>query len=65
MTVLLVSTVVGYNIDRIRSFVARKREEASAKRPRAKRRTGTWDDLLSTPESSTARPPDDPAPPPT
>jgi hypothetical protein len=57
--------VVGYNLDRIRSFNRRLKEKAAAKRTRAKRRTGTWDKLLGAPASSTPQPPDDPDPPPT
>jgi hypothetical protein len=45
---LLTSTVVGYNVDRIRSFARRMRENAAKKTTRAKRRSGTWTDVLST-----------------
>ncbi len=45
-SVLLAFTVAGYNVDRIRSFVARKKSEATSPRTRAKRRSGTWTDLL-------------------
>jgi hypothetical protein len=49
VTVLLAFTLVGYNLDRIRSFLA-STEAATARltgrRPRAKRRRGTWTDLL-------------------
>jgi hypothetical protein len=61
MTVLLASTIVGYNVDRIRSFLARKAEEVqqAAGRPtRAKRRRGTWSDLLDV--ESNASGPDPP-----
>jgi hypothetical protein len=59
MTLLLAFTVVGYNLDRIRSFLARKAEEkAEAEKPRerAKRKTGTWTDIASK-RSSTGRDP--------
>jgi hypothetical protein len=45
-SILLAFTVAGYNIDRIRSFIDRMAVEATAPRKRAKRRQGTWADLL-------------------
>jgi hypothetical protein len=49
LTVLLAFTVAGYNVDRIRSFLMRKAEQASDPRRRAKRRRGTLEQLLSEP----------------
>jgi hypothetical protein len=61
MTVLLGFTVAAYNLDRIRSFRAKRAEADGAPRPRAKRRGGTWADVVSVPsrlvsERSTAPP---------
>lgn len=51
MTLLLGFTVVGYNLDRIRSFRAKRAAEKAQteKQPkrRAKRKTGTWTDIES------------------
>jgi hypothetical protein len=50
MTLLMAFTVVGYNLDRIRSFLAKKaHEKTRAERPkrRAKRKKGTWTDIES------------------
>ena len=51
MTLLLAFTVVGYNLDRIRSFLAKRAAEKAQteKQPkrRAKRKTGTWTDIES------------------
>lgn len=44
--VMLTLSVVGYNLDRIRSFLARAKAAASARPVRAKRRTGTLPQLL-------------------
>ncbi|MEX0755069.1 MAG: hypothetical protein WD556_08140 [Actinomycetota bacterium] len=44
--VMLTFSVVGYNLDRIRSFLARAKASASAKPVRARRRTGTLPQLL-------------------
>ena len=49
MTVLLGFTVAAYNLDRIRSFRAKQTEAEGAPRPRAKRRLGTWADVVSVP----------------
>ena len=49
MTLMLAFTVVGYNLDSIRSFLAKKaaeKEAAAAPKTRSKRRTGTWPELL-------------------
>ena len=46
MTLLLGFTVAGYNLDRIRSFRAKKRAEAETKPTPAKRRRGTWNDVV-------------------
>ncbi|MHB8465724.1 MAG: hypothetical protein ACYDH6_23705 [Acidimicrobiales bacterium] len=43
MTVLLGFTIAGYNLDRIRSYRAKKRaQQAATPKPPAKRRRGTW-----------------------
>lgn len=49
VTVMLAFTIAGYNIDRIRSFVIRKQQTS------AKRRRGTWDDLLDAERSPSGR----------
>ena len=46
MTVLLGFTIAGYNLDRIRSFRAKKRAEEEAKPVAPKRRRGTWRELV-------------------
>src|ERR1039458_5374486 len=61
MTVLLGFTVAGFNLDRIRSFRAKQAERDGAPRRRAKRRRGTWADVVKVPadpitERSTAPP---------
>ncbi len=63
MTLMLAFTVVGYNLDAIRSFIAKKAAEkatASAKKTRAQRREGTWAQLLGSDRPGSGR-----APPPT
>ena len=62
MTLLLAFTVAGYNLEAIRSFLAKKEAERTAtpvKRTRKKRRTGTWADMIGSgrPESGRAPPP--------
>jgi len=47
MTVLLGFTIAGYNLDRIRSFRAKQRAEEEAKPRPAKRRRGTWADIVA------------------
>jgi hypothetical protein len=45
---LLAFTIVGYNLERIRSFLARqagRKAEAEKPRRRAKRKVGTWADV--------------------
>ena len=68
MTLMLAFTVVGYNLDAIRSFRARKAVEkvaSAAKKTRKKRREGTWPQLLG-PDASGSRPSESGrAPPPT
>jgi hypothetical protein len=49
LTVLLAFTVAGYNLDRIRSFLARKTEQVGGPRHRAKRRLGTFAQLFGEP----------------
>ncbi len=49
MTVLLGFTVAGFNLDRVRSFRAKQAEQDGALRPRAKRRLGTWGEIVATP----------------
>jgi hypothetical protein len=56
-SILLAFTVAGYNVDRIRSFVDRMAVEATAPRTRAKRRQGTWTDLLGETHRSAGRDP--------
>src|SRR5205807_5208298 len=48
MTALLGFTIAGYNLDRIRSFRAKKRadEKPELPRPRPKRRRGTWPEVV-------------------
>lgn len=60
LTLMLAFTVAGYNLERIRSFLAKKAEAvAKTERPRrAKRRKGTWTDL------AVMRPTTGPGPPP-
>jgi hypothetical protein len=62
MTLLLAFTVAGYNLEAIRSFLAKKEAERTAappKRTRKKRRTGTWADVIGSArlESGRAPPP--------
>jgi hypothetical protein len=56
LTLMLAFTVIGYNLDAIRSFLAKK----AAEKTRAKRRKGTWTPLLGSDRSGSGR-----APPPT
>jgi hypothetical protein len=46
MTVMLGFTIAGYNLDRIRSYRAKKRAEAEAKPAQPKRRRGTWKEIV-------------------
>lgn len=46
MTVLLAFTVAGYNLERIRSFLAKHAPTSAGKVTRRKRRTGTWGEIL-------------------
>lgn len=46
MTILLGFTVAGYNLDRIRSYRAKKRAQEEAKPAQPKRRRGTWRGLV-------------------
>jgi hypothetical protein len=46
MTVMLGFTIAGYNLDRIRSYRAKKRDEAEAKPAQPKRRQGTWNEVV-------------------
>ena len=41
-------TIAAYNLDRVRSFRAKKAEEEAKPRRRAKRRQGTWAHCIST-----------------
>ena len=54
MTVLLGFTLAAYNLDRVRSFRAKQAQDNENPRRRAKRRRGTWNDLLMAPSSSAA-----------
>lgn len=58
MTVMLAFTVVGYNVDRIRAFLARTRHAITAAKTRAKRRQGTWKEVFgATPPTTGPDPP--------
>jgi hypothetical protein len=60
MTVLLGFTIAAYNLDRIRSFRAKRRvEEARQSQRRLKRRLGTWTEIVESEEQEedTAGPP--------
>ena len=56
LKLLLAFTVVGYNLEAIRSFLAKKAAKAvtAAKNPgkRKKRREGTWTQILGSPDRS-------------
>jgi hypothetical protein len=55
MRILLAATIVGYNLEAIRSFLAKKTAERAAapsKRTRMKRRKGTWTQILGSPDPS-------------
>ena len=54
---MLAFTLVGYNIDRIRSFTAKKQAAGQAPKSRAKRRFGTYSDVLSSGAGSGGRAP--------
>ena len=60
MTILLGFTVAGYNLDRIRSYRAKKRAQEEAKPAQPKRRRGTWRDVVepATNAEPTETPPD-------
>jgi hypothetical protein len=49
MTVLLAFTVAAFNLDRIRSFRAKFASEVAKPTTRARRRRGTWRDLVEVP----------------
>ena len=58
MTLLLGFTVAAFNLDRIRSFLAKRAAEKDAPMPRAKRRQGTWSQIVDdTPEPRGEAPP--------
>ncbi len=46
MTLLLACTIAGYNRNRIRAFLSRQEFQAQAPKKRAKRRRGTFSDIL-------------------
>lgn len=46
MTILLGFTIAGFNLDRIRSYRAKKRAAEQAARQQPKRRRGTWKDVI-------------------
>jgi hypothetical protein len=60
MTVLLGFTIAGYNLDRIRSFRAKKRAQEADKPKQPKRRRGTWTDVVEPDKTvdGTESPPD-------
>ena len=47
-TLLLSFTLAAYNLDRVRSFKSKQVEMEANPRRRAKRRRGTWADLVAT-----------------
>jgi hypothetical protein len=49
MTVLLGFTLAAFNLDRIRSFRAKQAEQDEAAHTRAKRRRGTWAEVVTAP----------------
>ena len=60
LTVLLAFTIAGYNLECIRSFRASMAATEAAKgrkRTRAKRREGTWGDILGEGPTSSGRDP--------
>ncbi|MGI8793487.1 MAG: hypothetical protein ACR2H3_09955 [Acidimicrobiales bacterium] len=61
ITALLGFSIAGYNLDRIRSFRAKMRAKAEAAKPRSKRRTGIWRELVVE-TTGEHRPSPDPAP---
>jgi hypothetical protein len=59
---LLAFTLAAYNLETIRSFLARKAaqaEEAEKPRPRKKRREGTWRDVVAIRPATGPDPPPD------
>ena len=56
VTVLLGFTIAGYNVDRVRSFRAKRRAEAEATKTRATRRSGRWQDLVTDADQPAASP---------
>jgi hypothetical protein len=52
ITVLMGFTVAAFNLDRLRSFRAKQAEEEGQPRRRAKRRLGTWAELMATPNDT-------------
>jgi hypothetical protein len=58
MTLLLGFTVAAFNLDRIRSFLAKQAEQTSGAKTRAKRREGTWTQIVdAVPRSRSQAPP--------
>jgi hypothetical protein len=58
MTLLLGFTVAAFNLDRIRSFLAKQAAEKDTPKPRAKRRQGTWKQIIQgRPEPGSDEPP--------
>ena len=54
MTILLGFTVAGYNLDRIRSYRAKKRAQEEAKPAQPERRRGTWQEIVEPATTTTA-----------
>jgi hypothetical protein len=56
MRILLAATIVGYNLEAIRSFLAKKSAKAvtvaKSQVKRKKRRKGTWTQILGSPDRS-------------
>jgi hypothetical protein len=46
VAILIAFSLVGYNLDRVRSFEVKLREKRSLKASRATRRQGAWDSIL-------------------
>jgi hypothetical protein len=52
ITFLLGFTIAAFNLDRLRNFRAKQAEEEGQPRRRAKRRLGTWAELMATPNDT-------------
>jgi hypothetical protein len=61
MTVLLGFTLAAYNLDRVRSFRAKRAQFEEKPTPRPKRRRGTWAELIPAPSEPPSPVPHDPS----